>query len=29
MPRKFRKMIIYIMIAIMFLGTVLTGLAFL
>lgn len=28
MPRKFQKVIIYIMIAIMFFGTVLTGLAF-
>ncbi|WP_157184185.1 stressosome-associated protein Prli42 [Evansella cellulosilytica] len=27
MPRKYRKLIIYIMIAIMFIGTVFTGIA--
>ncbi|MFA9556011.1 stressosome-associated protein Prli42 [Evansella sp. AB-rgal1] len=28
MPRKYRKIIIYLMVAIMFFGTILTGLAF-
>ncbi|MCE7794357.1 stressosome-associated protein Prli42 [Salipaludibacillus sp. CUR1] len=28
MPRKFRKAIVYMMIVIMFLGTVLTGVAY-